>query len=611
MYLKYFGLREEPFGATPDPRFLFLGQSHREALASLLHGIETGRGFMTLIAPPGMGKTTLLSQLLEETRTYSESAFVFQTQCSRIELLRSLLIDSGVQPRSEDPVMMYWQLSELLLNAERKCRRFIIVIDEAQNLSDEVLESVRLLSNFERPHSKLLQIILSGQPQFGTTLSLPQQQQLQQRMSMICRLHPLSAAEINEYIEFRLDVAGRTRRLFTPGAVSMVADLSCGIPRVVNNCCFNLLSLAFARQQGLITEELVSEVASDLDLGEVAGATGDSPSTRSSTRGRREQSATARPRKLRRSMTSFAALSGRQPTRVETQVKSPNEQTADQKITRSLRKPKRESDVLKLFRGHRAASTEPVCRTEIAGAKQDAKAAASELTVATVKPQPAQAQTVSAATSPLLHQRKWIVLLFLFLCFAIGVASYGWKVYRVRTAATAPLPPAAPNVRAEVVPNLALDSKSSFATRRLKQPSQKASSELQVRTTGDLPRSKANSVPEAPPASISLNLPPMPALTVPNTVPGPAAKALTVIPAKLIHEVAPKYPNGASGPGEVQLTALINERGEVSDVKLESGSNVLLSAAASAAVHQWRYSPAIVNGKAVETTARIVVRFRR
>src|SRR3569833_292194 len=115
MYLQYFGLREEPFGATPDPRFLFLGQSHREALASLLHGIETGRGFMTLIAPPGMGKTTLLSQLLEETRTYSESAFVFQTQCSRIELLRCLLIDSGVHPRSEDPVMMYWQLSELLL----------------------------------------------------------------------------------------------------------------------------------------------------------------------------------------------------------------------------------------------------------------------------------------------------------------------------------------------------------------------------------------------------------------------------------------------------------------------------------------------------------------
>jgi general secretion pathway protein A len=266
MYLQHFSLREEPFGATPDPRFLFLGEAHREALASLVHGIESRRGFMSLIADPGMGKTTLLSQLLEQTRTNCDSIFVFQTQCSRIELLRYLLTDCGVEPRSDDSVMMFSQFNEVLLNAERRNKRFIVIIDEAQNLSDEVLESVRLLSNFERPHGKLLQIILSGQSQFGTTLSTPQQQQLRQRMSMICRLHPLSIDDVQRYIDYRLAVAGRRDPLFTPEAVSLIADLSGGIPRVINNYCFNLLSLAFARRRYIINDALLNEVARDLDL---------------------------------------------------------------------------------------------------------------------------------------------------------------------------------------------------------------------------------------------------------------------------------------------------------------------------------------------------------
>ena len=167
MFLDYYRLSESPFADASDPRFLYFGPTHREALASLYYGIESARGFLALIAKAGMGKTTLLFQLLERPRGSARTAFIFQTQCDFSQLLPYISRDLGVNGHEQDLVLMHERLNEVLVGEARAGRRVVLVIDEAQNLSDTVLESVRLLSDFETPRAKLVQIILAGQPPLG------------------------------------------------------------------------------------------------------------------------------------------------------------------------------------------------------------------------------------------------------------------------------------------------------------------------------------------------------------------------------------------------------------------------------------------------------------
>lgn len=248
MFLEHFHLKEQPFGVTPDPRFLCLGQSHREAIASLLYGITSGRGFMALIAEPGMGKTTLLFELLRSLGNSATSVFLFQTQCSPEDFLRNILADLGVNHRDANLAEMQSRLNEAVLNEAAAGKRLVVAIDEAQNLTEPVLELLRMLSNFETPREKLMQIILTGQPQLATKLSSPGLVQLRQRISIFGRLKNLSAEEVNHYIDHRLRVAGFESRtpLFTERARAMIARYSRGIPRNINNICFNALSLACA-----------------------------------------------------------------------------------------------------------------------------------------------------------------------------------------------------------------------------------------------------------------------------------------------------------------------------------------------------------------------------
>jgi len=268
MYLEFFGLREEPFGVTPDPRFLYLSPEHREALASIYYGIEAGRGFMALIAVPGMGKTTLLFHLLERFRSSARTAFLFQTQCNSREFMRFLMTELSLESGfSQDPVAMHEEFNRLLLQEARAGRRCIVIVDEAQNLDPSVLETIRLLSDFETPRAKLLQIILAGQPQLADKLARPSLAQLRQRISLIGRLSALPATESRQYIEHRLKVAGRTGPpLFTEHACEAISEISLGIPRNVNNLCFNALSLGFALRQRTIDADLIREVAADFDL---------------------------------------------------------------------------------------------------------------------------------------------------------------------------------------------------------------------------------------------------------------------------------------------------------------------------------------------------------
>jgi general secretion pathway protein A len=287
MFLEYYGLREQPFGVTPDPRYLYFSAMHREALASLFYGIETGCGFLTLIAPPGMGKTTLLLHLLERLRRSARTVFLFQTQCDSREFFRYLLTDLGVDASNQNMAHMHEALNSVLLSNARAGRRFVLIIDEAQNLKRPVLETVRLLSDFETPAAKLMQIVLSGQPQLADRLSHPALMQLRQRISIVSRLHPFTRVEMMVYIHHRLNVAGYSGPpLFNYDAIDQIVAHSGGVPRNINNICFNALTLGYAKRQKQISGSIVSEVLADLDIDALSSrsiapafATQDSPSS--------------------------------------------------------------------------------------------------------------------------------------------------------------------------------------------------------------------------------------------------------------------------------------------------------------------------------------------
>ncbi|HKV03885.1 MAG TPA: AAA family ATPase [Candidatus Acidoferrales bacterium] len=267
MLLEHFGLIEQPFGVTPDPRFLHFGASHREALASLLVGTEANRGFLALIAPPGMGKTSLLFHFLESLRNRARTAFLFQAAADPRELMRYLLADLGLDASGKDLPGMHEMLNQVLLEEMRAGRRLILVIDEAQNFDDRVLESVRLLSNFETPWMKLMQIVIAGQPQLAERLARPSMAQLRQRISSFIRLAPFTPPETDAYVGHRLWIAGYSGpRLFTVGALLLIAEHSGGIPRNINNLCFQSMTLACAVGKKQVDSSMVREAISDLAI---------------------------------------------------------------------------------------------------------------------------------------------------------------------------------------------------------------------------------------------------------------------------------------------------------------------------------------------------------
>jgi len=264
--LSFYGLSEQPFGVTPDPAYLYLSQAHYEASAALSEGIQNLRGFMTLIAEPGMGKTTLLNKLMEDLRDSARVVFLFQTQCNSRELLRYILGELGVPHAGMDLVAMHRALNEFLFQGLLEGRRFVLVVDEAQNLQDSTLETIRLLSDFETTRTKLLQIVLAGQPQLADKLTRPNLSQLRQRIAVVANLEPLGASETAHYIEHRLRVAGSSESIFTPEAVALIAERSQGIPRNINNICCNALQLGYAQERKTIDIDIVKKVTGKLDL---------------------------------------------------------------------------------------------------------------------------------------------------------------------------------------------------------------------------------------------------------------------------------------------------------------------------------------------------------
>ena len=267
MYENYFNLQRDPFTINPDPSFLYLMPQTREALAKLQYGITSRRGFMVLSGEVGTGKTTLLRRTLDTLhKTRVHSAFVFNPRLDVLDFLEFVLTDFGISPVQRTKAAMLIQLNHWLLERFARKEICVLVVDEAQNLSTEMLEEVRLLTNLETASEKLLQIILSGQTELEMRLKQPDVRQLRQRVAFWCRTEPLLPEQTRQYIATRLQIAGSTEEIFTPDVVAQIQKASGGIPRIINLICENCLIFAYAEQSKRVIPSMVTTVINDLGI---------------------------------------------------------------------------------------------------------------------------------------------------------------------------------------------------------------------------------------------------------------------------------------------------------------------------------------------------------
>jgi len=267
MYKEFFNLKSDPFGSSPDPRFLYMMPHTREALAGLEYGISARKGFIVLTGEVGTGKTTLLRRALasfEQGRVFT--SFVFNPRLDTLDFLEFVLSDFGIAPNSRTKSGMLLQLNRWLIERYRHQETCVIVVDEAQNLSPELLEEIRLLTNLETSSEKLVQIILSGQPELEQTLRQPSLRQLRQRIALWCRTQPITAEQTANYISQRLLIAGCSEPIFTRDAVLAIHRASRGIPRLINLICEHSLIFGFVEQVRQIPEDIILAVAQDLEL---------------------------------------------------------------------------------------------------------------------------------------------------------------------------------------------------------------------------------------------------------------------------------------------------------------------------------------------------------
>jgi len=268
MYKEFFGLKESPFNVNPDPRYLYLTKQTQEAFACLTYGVQARKGFILLTGEVGTGKTTLLNRLLDWLRTQrANTAFIFNPRLSVTQLLDFMMTDFGIPCESKLKSQVLLRLNQWLLERYKAGETAVLIIDEAQNLSPQLLEEIRLLTNLETSTEKLLQIVLAGQPELEAHLAQPQLRQLRQRITLRSRTQALSREETEGYIHERLKIAGASdAEVFSPEAVEAVHRYARGIPRVINLLCEHSLINAFVDHQKPIQKETVEDVAQEFQL---------------------------------------------------------------------------------------------------------------------------------------------------------------------------------------------------------------------------------------------------------------------------------------------------------------------------------------------------------
>ena len=274
MYNRFFGFERDPFRVNPDPSFLFMSEGHAEALATLVYAVQERKGFITLVGEVGTGKTTILNALLEKVGSGVQTAFLFNTPLEVEDLFGALFEELELEPIV--PFRKSAALSRLnryLIERLERGQQTLLIVDEAQNLPEAVLEEIRMLSNLETPRSKLLQIMLVGQPELGEKLARPQLRQLRQRVELRHVIRPLHAQETSAYLHERQLVAGHPRGdVFTVAAERAIFRYSRGIPRVISVICDNALIVGFSRQSERVSAQMVEEAARDLGLDEQVAA---------------------------------------------------------------------------------------------------------------------------------------------------------------------------------------------------------------------------------------------------------------------------------------------------------------------------------------------------
>ena len=271
MYREYYGLIQRPFEMTPDPAFLYLGEAHREGLAMLQYAVESGKGFVMLTGEVGTGKTTLLHALLSQLDVRTASAFVFNPLLKPIDFFKVIFDEFGIEETCRTKGEYLMTLNRFLIGRLERGEPTLLIVDEAQNLSPEMLEEIRLLSNLETPTSKLIQIMLVGQPELKEMLARPDLRQLRQRIVLRHHLRPFDPAECASYVDERLRLAGYSdKALFDRGALKEIHEVTGGVPRLVNIVCDGALLLGFSRDMPQIGRKAIREVAADLDLVEDA-----------------------------------------------------------------------------------------------------------------------------------------------------------------------------------------------------------------------------------------------------------------------------------------------------------------------------------------------------
>jgi general secretion pathway protein A len=266
VYLEHFGFAEKPFNVTPDPKFLYLSAHHQEALAILSYGVRERKGFIVLTGEVGSGKTTLLHTLLDRLDPNIRAAYLFNTSLSQADLIRAVVEDFGVPTKATSVGDMISDLNGWLIDRLARGENSVLIIDEAQNLSPELLESVRLLSNLETSKEKLLQLVLVGQPELNLTLNHPSLRQLKQRIALRYHIPPLARTETMDYIVQRLRIAGARGQVFTDRALDEIYYYSRGIPRLINIVADNALLTAYASRARLADVDAVQEAVRDLEL---------------------------------------------------------------------------------------------------------------------------------------------------------------------------------------------------------------------------------------------------------------------------------------------------------------------------------------------------------